>query len=140
MDIMISESTEEEQEYIDDTLTEFNLKQVAATQEQLWVPLSYCIKDNGAIIAGINAEMYCWNIVFVDVLYVDGAYRKKGLGSLLLARVEAEAKSKGVHLVHLDTFDFQARDFYKKHGYEVFGVLDDCPKGHVRYYMKKILV
>ena len=35
--------------------------------------------------------------------------------------------------------NFQAKDFYIKHGYEVFGVLDDCPKGHKRYYMKKVL-
>jgi hypothetical protein len=40
--------------------------------------------------------------------------------------------------LHLDTFDFQAKDFYVKHGYEVFGVLEDCPEGHVRYFMKKI--
>ena len=45
-----------------------------------------------------------------------------------------------IRLIHLDTFDFQAKDFYLKHGYEVFGVLDDCPKGHKRYYMKKVLV
>lgn len=44
---------------------------------------------------------------------------------------------KGCNLVHLDTFDFQAKDFYLKHGYEVFGVLDDCPMEHKRYYMKK---
>lgn len=46
-------------------------------------------------------------------------------------------KEKGGKLVHLDTFDFQAKDFYLKNGYEVFGVLEDCPKGHKRYYLKK---
>lgn len=30
------------------------------------------------------------------------------------------------------------KDFYIKHGYEVFGVLDDCPKGHKRYFFNKI--
>lgn len=43
----------------------------------------------------------------------------------------------GCYLVHLDTFDFQAKDFYLKHGYEIFGVLADCPKEHNRYFMKK---
>jgi hypothetical protein len=42
-------------------------------------------------------------------------------------------------LSHLDTFDWQTKEFYLKHGYEVFGVLDDCPPGHKRYYMKKVL-
>jgi hypothetical protein len=34
---------------------------------------------------------------------------------------------------------FQAKDFYLKHEYEVLGILDDCPKGHKRYYMEKVL-
>ena len=37
----------------------------------------------------------------------------------------------------LKTFDFQAKEFYLKHGYEVFGVLEDCPADHQRYYLKK---
>ena len=48
-------------------------------------------------------------------------------------------REKGCHLIHLDTFDFQAKDFYIKHGYEVFGVLDECPKKHKRYYLKKLI-
>jgi ADP-ribose pyrophosphatase YjhB (NUDIX family) len=39
----------------------------------------------------------------------------------------------------LDTFDFQAKDFYLKHGYDIFGVLGNCPPGHERYYMRKNL-
>lgn len=42
-------------------------------------------------------------------------------------------------MVHLDTFDFQAKDFYLKLGYQVFGVLDNCPQDHSRYFMSKIL-
>jgi hypothetical protein len=33
----------------------------------------------------------------------------------------------------------QDKDFYLRHGYEIFGVLDNCPPGHQRYYMKKLL-
>ena len=43
-------------------------------------------------------------------------------------------------LIHLDTCDFQSKDFYLKQGYEIFGVLDNCPKGHKRYYLKKMLL
>ena len=62
-----------------------------------------------------------------------------GLGSKLLAEVERTAVEAGCTLIHLDTFDFQAKDFYLRHGYEVFGVLEDCPEGHCRYYLKKKL-
>ncbi|WP_419727432.1 hypothetical protein [Terrisporobacter petrolearius] len=49
------------------------------------------------------------------------------------------AKEEKCNLIHLDTFDFQAKDFYIKNGYEIFGVLDECPKNHKRYFLKKSL-
>jgi GNAT superfamily N-acetyltransferase len=73
------------------------------------------------------------------MLFVDKAFRNKGYGKLLLNKVEREARTNNCHLMHLDTFDFQAKDFYLKNGFEVFGVLPDCPKAHTRFYLKKAL-
>jgi len=56
-----------------------------------------------------------------------------------LRHLEHEAKLSGVKLIHLDTFDFQGKDFYLKYGYEIFGILEDCPAHHKRYYLKKNL-
>ena len=95
--------------------------------------------DNGKIIAGCVARMYCWKIAYIDTLWVDEKYRDNGLGSKLLAEVEKTAKDKGCYLIHLDTFDFQAKEFYQKRGYKVFGVLEGCPKSHCRYYLKKTI-
>ena len=125
-------------DYIIDKLVEYNLSQVPTEQETLFDTLDQKITDdNGKIIAGCVARMYCWKIAYIDTLWVDEKYRDNGLGSKLLAEVEKTAKDKGCYLIHLDTFDFQAKDFYEKQGYEVFGVLEDCPKRHCRYYLKK---
>ena len=125
---------------IENKITSYNNSKVPFIQKQPFINLNFCIKDDsGLIIAGITSLMYCWGMLFVDILAVDEKYYKNGLGSKLLSHVENEAKKLGATLAHLDTFDFQAKDFYIKHGYEVFGVLDDCPKGHKRYYMKKVL-
>ena len=125
---------------IENKITSYNNSKAPFSQQQPFVNLNFCIKDDsGLIIAGITSLMYCWGMLFVDILAVDEKYYKNGLGSKLLSHVENEAKKLGATLAHLDTFDFQAKDFYIKHGYEVFGVLDDCPKGHKRYYMKKVL-
>jgi hypothetical protein len=60
-------------------------------------------------------------------------------GTLLGGMIESVARSKGSTLAHLDTFDFQAKQFYVNLGYEVFGALENCPPGHARYYLKKAL-
>lgn len=125
-------------DYIIDRLVEYNLSQVPAEQKTLFDTLDKkIIDDNGKIIAGCVARMYCWNVAYVDTLLVDERYRGNGFGSKLLIEVERTAKEKGCYLIHLDTFDFQAKGFYEKQGYEVFGVLEDCPKNHRRFYLKK---
>ena len=83
--------------------------------------------------------MYCWNVMYIDVLWIDEAHRKQGLGTKLLQEIERIAIEKNCTLIHLDTFDFQAKDFYVKQGYEIFGILEECPENHCRYYLKKKL-
>ena len=140
MDYKIENCTGSEAEYIIDRLVEYNLSQVPAKQKVLFDNLDKKITgDNGKIIAGCIARMYCWNVAYIDTLWVDEKYRDKGIGSNLLAEIEKTAKDKGCYLIHLDTFDFQAKVFYEKQGYEIFGILDDCPKGHCRYYLKKTI-
>ncbi len=140
MNYKIESCKDGDADYIIDRLVEYNLAKVPAKQKVLFETLDKkIIDDNGRIIAGCVARMYCWNVTYIDTLWVDETYRGKGLGSQLLTEVERTAKEKGCYLIHLDTFDFQAKEFYKKQGYEVFGILEDCPKEHCRYYlMKKI--
>jgi GNAT superfamily N-acetyltransferase len=136
----IRESTSEERELIDAKLVEFNKANVPFQQKDAWVDLSHVLRDEaGQVIAGINATLYCWNVMYVDVLYVDDVHRGKGFGKRLLDQAEAKAKNLGGYMSHLDTFDWQAKDFYERQGYVVFGVLENCPPGHSRHYMKKVL-
>jgi GNAT superfamily N-acetyltransferase len=139
MTFSIYPATQEEVKLIDNEIDEFNKSQVPFTQEQVVIPKNYVIKDDGKIIAGINAGIYYWGILYIGVLFVDEDRRGKQLGSALLRKVENEAKTMGATLALLDTFDFQAKDFYLRQGYDVFGILEDCPVGHRRYYLKKKL-
>lgn len=137
---VIEKSTSEEYELVDKGIVDYNLSKVPFTQEPSFFPINRVIKDlDGNVLAGVNSLLYCWNCLYIDILWVKEGFREKGYGSVILREVEKIAKEKGCTLVHLDTFDFQAKDFYLKHGYEVFGILDDCPVGHKRYYMKKSL-
>ena len=130
--------TAEEAEILNNKIDAFNVMQLQfhGNAEEF---KNYAIKDQENIVAGIRICLYLRECMFISVLFVDEKYRNKGLGSRLLTYAEQYAKSAGIKLSHLDTFDFQAKDFYLKQGYEIFGVLNHCPRGHTRYYLKKLL-
>ncbi|MGO5065368.1 MULTISPECIES: GNAT family N-acetyltransferase [unclassified Clostridium] len=137
-DYIIRESSSEESDLIVDRLVEYNLSKVPVKQEDTFLWINRVVEDTkGEIIAGILSKIYCWNCLYIDALWVKEEYRKDGLGTKLLKEVEKIANDKNCKLIHLDTFDFQAKDFYIKHGYEIFGILDECPENHKRYFMKK---
>ena len=77
--------------------------------------------------------------LFIDLFWLAPGYRRRGLGSRLLRAAEAEARRRGCRMAWLDTYDFQARPFYERHGYAVFGELDGLPDGHRRWFMRKRL-
>lgn len=135
---IITKSTDDEYDIVNNGIVEYNMSKVPFTQDPPFVSINRVMKDsNGDIMAGVNSMLYCWNCLYIDILWVNEAHRTKGYGSILMKEVEEVAKEKGCHLIHLDTFDFQAKDFYIKLGFEVFGVLEDNPEGHTRYFMKK---
>ena len=138
--INIVDSTIDDIKLLSVKLDQFNGEKLSVTWE-LEVAKNYCLKDTtGNLIGGINGVIYLFKYLFISILYIEESYRYKGFGSILLKKMEDEAIALQVQLIHLDTFDFQAKDFYLKHGYEIFGVLDDCPRvGNKRYYMKKKL-
>jgi len=101
------------------------------------VPFNVVLRDDdGSIVGGALCEVR-WHWLFVDMLWVSAACRGLGAGTALLAAAEAEARRRGCTKAHLDTISFQARPFYEKLGWTLFGTLDDYPPGHTRYYLQK---
>lgn len=72
-------------------------------------------------------------------MWVHAELRGRGLGRHLMEMAEQEGRRLGCHGAYLDTFSFQARPFYERCGYEVFGVLERFPDEHQRYFMRKRL-
>ena len=97
------------------------------------------VDKEGNIIAGCNGYIFPWGCMFIDDMWVDEKYRWHGLGSIALQNVESVAESKGCHLLWVSTWDFQAKPYYQKHGYEVFATLKDSPAGHEEYHLAKRL-
>jgi len=95
------------------------------------------VRDDGRRVVGGLAGFTRWSWLFVDTLWLTDEMRGRGLGSELMRRAEEEAIRRGCRHAYLDTFSFQARGFYERLGYEVFGRLDDFPEGHARYFLQK---
>ena len=85
------------------------------------------------------ATLPAWGWLLVDILWLDEPLRGAGLGTKLLRQAEAEAQEAGCSRAVLDTLEFQALPFYERHGYSVFGVLEDYPPGFRRYHLQKKL-
>lgn len=93
---------------------------------------------DGAVLGGVLAKAgRGW--LHINTLWIDPRVRGQGYGIQLMAAVEVEALRYNCHSAYLDTFSFQARPFYERCGYEVFGTLEDFPAGHQRFFMRKAL-
>ncbi len=117
-------------------LDEYNKRQAGDPHFQ-----RLCFTLRGAeeqIAGGVLGQIF-WQGLFIDALWVADALRGRGYGHRLLESIEDEARRRGATMVYLDTFSFQAPDFYKQQGYRVFGELQGFPPGHCLTFFTKEL-
>ncbi|MGW1890242.1 GNAT family N-acetyltransferase [Streptomyces sp. NPDC002004] len=125
-----------------DTNTEASpvLRSLRGTPAGEEFPLQVWALDGGGVLAG-GLDAYTWaGWLHVDHLWVDGRHRGAGLGARLLADAERIAREeRGCVGARLETWDFQAPEFYRKQGYAVVGTVPDYPPGVTEYILAKPL-
>ena len=94
--------------------------------------------QQGNLLGGFRGEIY-FDWLLVNILFVEESERRKGLGSRLLAEGEARAKEKGALHSRLDTFEWQAPEFYLKHGYRGLANIPNYYQGYSLSIMMKEL-
>lgn len=92
----------------------------------------------GTIRGGLVAQSR-WGEMHIDMLAVCPRLRGRGMGRRLVGMAEREARRRGCTHMWLDTYAFQARAFYEKMGFEVFGQLEGPPPFFPRYFMRRLL-
>ena len=103
------------------------------------VPLNLYLEDEkGNLMAGLVAEIF-GNWLEIEYLFVKEELRKQGIGSKLLQQAESEAKNRNCRFAFVNTYQFQAPDFYLSHGYKEVFTLEDYPYTGQRYYYQKDL-
>ena len=122
--------------FLEDQINAYNMARVGAYDGR---DLAIFVRDKaGRIVAGISG--YTWaGFCEIQFLWVDESLRQRSYGTQLLRSAEEEARARGCSLIVLGSYSFQAPDFYRRHGYEVVGLVEDCPVGYVHYYFRKPL-
>jgi GNAT superfamily N-acetyltransferase len=112
---------------------------IAVTGRVEWYPIAFFVRDErGEVLGGLLGNIWAgW--LHVGTLGVAAPIRRRGFGRELMQHAEAYAIARGCTNAFLDTFSFQARPFYEKLGYRVFGTLENHPAGHEHYFMAKQL-
>ena len=117
-------------------LREFNEVRLGPADEQ---PVRIVVRDDaGTVIGGLLGHTR-WKWLYVATLWVDESARGGGWGTKLMNAAEELARTRGCTHVSLDTFEYQARPFYEKLGYELFGTLEGYPPGYRQFHMTKQL-
>jgi len=126
-------TTPEIRDQIIDGLVSFNDAAAGAANHR---SLAVVARQEGKAIGGLVSYTN-WEWLYIVQLWVTETLRGHGIGGQLVRTAEAEARRRGCKHAHVDTFSFQARPFYERLGYTVFGQLDDYAAGHTRYFLQK---
>ena len=117
-------------------LRAFNVARIGEPAEEL---VHVFLRDAAGAVVGGLLGVIRWRWLYVEKLWVADAHRGHGHGRALLGEAEAHAARRRCLGVYLDTFEYQARPFYEKLGYALFGTLDGYPPGYRQYYLAKRL-
>lgn len=96
----------------------------------------YALDDEENLIGGVQGN-FEWDWLHITHLWVKES--RKRLGHELVKAIESYARKENKVGVFLDTFAFQARGFYEKQGYTLFGTIENAAGPQARYFLSKKL-
>ncbi len=130
----IVDLTEEQVEFIENKLDEYDENYI---KYKLNGHIQIGLEENGKVVAGLDACMTAFKILYVSTVFVSDEYRRKGYGKKLIVEMEKRAKSLGANTIRLDTFNWQGKEFYEALGYEMVGQYTNDDDGYSEYFFLK---
>ncbi|MGL5275888.1 Acetyltransferase (GNAT) family protein [Myroides marinus] len=139
MEIKISTEIEDSNAMkIKEILSSYNLKHTTELVDCVNESLEITLTDNDEVIGGILGRSL-WGTLEIQSLAVKESYRGQGLGKKLMLAAEQVAVDRKCKYISLNTFSFQASDFYQSLGFTVFAEEKDYPLGYAKLYLRKVL-
>ncbi len=134
MKITVENDSEELRQALQDGLRGFNRSVVGHYD---FVPVRVAVRDDAGEIVGGSSGGAFLDWLSIDIVWVREDARRNGFGRQILHAMEEEGRRQGAKNVMLDTFEFQAEEFYKKEGYVEYGRIPDFVAGYDRIYLQK---
>ena len=121
---------------LEDGLKRYNEARTGRTD---WRALAVTVRDpqTGGIVGGLSGRTSL-GLFFLDLFYLPEGQRGTGIGSSVMRMAEQEAVRRGCQMATLITINFQAPEFYARHGWEEFGRIQSAPDV-TRIFMRKTL-
>ena len=132
----IVDLTEEQVEDIEERLEAYDSGYI---RNKLSGRIQIGIEEAGKLIAGLDACVTAFRILYVSSLFVDENARRKGYGTRLIREMERRAAEMGVDTIRLDTFSWQGKEFYEALGYRIVGHYENAEDGYAEYFFLKRL-
>ena len=134
--LAIKEPSVEETAYLEGSINNFNINLTGIPFNGEIAVLAY--DEQNQIIGGANG--FQWGDSFtVEFLWLEDHWRGQDIGTQVMQAIERQAAQGGCTQVYLDTYNFQAINFYQKLGYEVVGKIENFPTPYTHYFLKKDL-
>ncbi|MCF6764947.1 GNAT family N-acetyltransferase [Thiotrichales bacterium 19S3-7] len=93
-------------------------------------------KCNHTIVGGALIYQHS-DMVYIDTVWVEEAYRRQGICSELLKRVEHNALKKGITKQIICTTSIYAKELYEKLGFKLIATVPEYLLGLDKFYLRK---
>ena len=82
----------------------------------------YVLKNGASVIGVLRYSLFWQTIPFLDLIYLDADYRRRGHGSVMMQQWEHDMAARGYrHVMTSTQADEDAWQFYEKCGYRKVG-------------------
>jgi ribosomal protein S18 acetylase RimI-like enzyme len=138
MNIKVTDKVDQKSyDKIVELLVEYNKSKTEQLENEINKPIEIIARNNkNEIIGGLYGRSI-WGTLEIKTFVVKAENRNEGIGRKLILEAEKEAEKRNCRFISLDTFSFQASEFYEKLGFEKIGTETDFPKGFEKYYYRK---
>lgn len=136
--IVKDEISSDNYDFLVEKIISYNEQKRISFSDEINLPFEILIQLEDKIVGGVFGRSK-WGTLEIKTFIIDEIYRQKGIGTSLLNHAIALAKERKCDFISLDTYSFQAPEFYLKNGFEIIGMEENPKKGFTKFYMRKIL-